>query len=295
MSAAEASALRDADRAKESEPELDSLIRLSPSRASDYKTCPQLFKYRVVDRLPEPADIYSTRGTLIHAVLEQLYLLDPAERTLERARQLTALIWAELKADPEYASLELDPEVEAPWLEQVDGLLVNYFRVEDPTAVSPYELEWWVEHQTRAALLRGIIDRVEIMPDGEWVLSDYKTGRSPSETYALGSFFGLKFYALVCWKAFGKMPKLLRLLHLKEPEVITLVPTVQMLQGLERQLEALAKAIQRAHEKDDWRPRTSRMCNFCPHQAICPGYSEAAGHAPAAAAPVLVPLTGSPG
>jgi putative RecB family exonuclease len=53
------------------------LVPLSPSRASDYKTCPQLFKFRAIDRLPEPADIYSTKGTLVHAVLERLYLLDP--------------------------------------------------------------------------------------------------------------------------------------------------------------------------------------------------------------------------
>lgn len=293
MSAAEAASLRDADRLKESQSgvSIESLIRLSPSRASDYKTCPQLFKYRAVDRLPEPADIYSTRGTLIHAVLEQLYMLDPADRTIARARELMGEVWGNLKADPEYAALDLDPEVEAAWLEQADVLLVNYFRVEDPTTVSPHELEWWVEHQSQLTLLRGIIDRVEIMADGEWVLSDYKTGRSPSETYALGSFFGLKFYALVCWRAFGKMPKLLRLLHLKEPEIITLVPTAQMLRGLEKQLEALAHAIQRAHEKDDFRPRMSHMCNYCPHKPICPAYSDE--RAPAAGpATVLLPLAG---
>jgi len=292
MSAADAAALRDADRLRESEsPPEQALVRLSPSRASDYKTCPQLFKYRAIDRLPEPADIYSTRGTLIHAVLEQLYLLDQADRTIERARALAVAVWANLKADPEYASLELDPEVEAAWLEQADALLVNYFRVEDPTKVAPHELEWWVEHQTELTLLRGIIDRVEVTPDGEWVLSDYKTGRSPSETYALGSFFGLKFYALVCWRAFGKMPKLLRLLHLKEPEIITLVPTPQMLRGLEKQLDALAQAIQRAHLKDDWRPRMSHICNYCPHKPICPAYAaerEASAETPSPA--VLLPL-----
>lgn len=275
MSPTSAAALRNADRLKESQAgnSTDSLVRLSPSRASDYKTCPQLFKYRAIDRLPEPADIYSTRGTMIHAVLEQLYLLGKQERTIERARALMVEVWANLKADPEYSSLELDPLEEATWLEQADGLLVNFFRVEDPTTVSPHELEWWVEHQTDLTLLRGIIDRVEVMADGEWVLSDYKTGRSPSETYALGSFFGLKFYALVCWRAFGKMPKLLRLMHLKEPEIITLVPTAQMLKGLERQLDALAHAIVRAREKDDWRPRMSHMCNYCPHKAICPAYA----------------------
>jgi putative RecB family exonuclease len=275
VSPTDAATLRDADRLKESQTgdPLESLVRLSPSRASDYKTCPQLFKYRAIDRLPEPADIYSTRGTLVHAVLEQLYLLEPAERTIARARALMLEVWANLKADPEYSALELDPEEEAAWLAQGDSLLVNYFRMEDPTKVAPHELEWWVEHQTELTLLRGIIDRVEVMPDGEWVLSDYKTGRSPSETYALGSFFGLKFYALVCWKTFGKMPKLLRLLQLKEPEIITLVPTVQMLNGLQKQLDALAQAILRAHEKDDWRPRMSHMCNYCPHKPICPAYA----------------------
>jgi len=293
MSAADAAALRDADRLRESESPPETLVRLSPSRASDYKTCPQLFKYRAIDRLPEPADIYSTRGTLVHAVLEQLYLLDQADRTIERARALAVAVWANLKADPEYASLELDREVEAAWLEQADALLVNYFRVEDPTKVAPHELEWWVEHQTELTLLRGIIDRVEVTPDGEWVLSDYKTGRSPSETYALGSFFGLKFYALVCWRAFGKMPKLLRLLHLKEPEIITLVPTAQMLRGLEKQLDALAQAIQRAHLKDDWRPRTSHLCNYCPHKPICPAYAAEREAATQTASPaVLLPLAG---
>jgi putative RecB family exonuclease len=227
-------------------------------------------------------------------VLEQLYLLDPAERTIERARSLTLEVWANLKADPEYSTLELDPGEEAAWLAQADGLLVNFFRVEDPTTISPHELEWWVEHQTELTLLRGIIDRVEVMPDGEWVLSDYKTGRSPAETYALGSFFGLKFYALVCWRTFGKMPKLLRLMHLKEPEIITLVPTAQMLKGLERQLDALGQAIARARERDDWRPRTSHMCNYCPHKPICPAYegerAAAAVSVERAPGPVLVPL-----
>lgn len=292
MIESKAEASRDLDRQKESQAgsPIDSLVRLSPSRASDYKTCPQLFKYRAVDRLPEPADIYSTKGTLIHAVLEQLYLLDPADRTIARARALMAEVWENLKADPEYSDLQLDPQEESAWLEQGDSLLVNYFRMENPPAVTPHELEWWVEHQTDITLMRGIIDRVEVMPDGEWVLSDYKTGRSPSETYALGSFFGLKFYALVCWRTFGKMPKLLRLLHLKEPEIITLVPTQQMLQGLEKQMDALAQAIQRAHLKNDWRPRISHMCNFCPHKAICPAYA-VQGDGPQ---PTLLPVTAAP-
>jgi putative RecB family exonuclease len=275
MSELSAAVLRQRDRQLETEGLAASYlpIRLSPSRASDYKTCPQLFKFRAVDRLPEPADIYSTKGTLIHAVLEQLYVLEPAQRTIASAHSFMLQVWENLKADEEYSAVKLDPEEEAEWLDHGLGLLVNYFKMEDPTRVSPHEMEWWVEHETQRTLLRGIIDRVEVMPDGEWVLSDYKTGRSPSETYALGSFFGLKFYALVCWRAYGKMPKQLRLIQLKKPEVITLVPTPQMLLAMERQLDALAQAILRAHEKNDWRPHVSSLCAWCPHKAICPAFA----------------------
>jgi putative RecB family exonuclease len=249
------------------------LVPLSPSRACDYKTCPQLFKFRAIDRLPEPADIYSTKGTLVHAVLERLYLLDPPQRTLEWASSTILEVWEDLKCSEEYASLQLDPEEEATWLGEGLNLLANYFRMEDPTRVMPHEMEWWVEHETERTLLRGIIDRVEILPDGEWVLSDYKTGRAPSESYALGSFFGLKFYALICWRTFGKLPKQLRLIHLKEPQVITLIPTPQMLEAMERQLDAIAQAILRAQDRNDWRPRPSSLCSWCPHRGICPAFA----------------------
>ena len=46
------------------------LKTLSPSRAGDFKTCPQLFKFRAVDRLPEPTSIYQARGTTAHLALK---------------------------------------------------------------------------------------------------------------------------------------------------------------------------------------------------------------------------------
>lgn len=249
------------------------LTPLSPSRASDFKSCPQLFKFRVIDRLPEPLDPASARGTLVHAVLERLYRLPGPERTPAVAKDLLRAAWCELQESPEYVDLAFTPEQGAEWLSGAERLLANYFLVEDPRAVEVHEVEWWVEHPTERSLLRGIIDRVQVLPGGEWTLVDYKTGASPSETYAFGSFFGLRFYALVCWRAFGKLPTELRLIHLREPVVLSLVPTEQMLLGLEKQLEALGAAIRRAHDFDDWRPRRGALCGWCPHKALCPAWA----------------------
>jgi len=255
------------------DPVEEALVPLSPSRVSDFKNCPQLFKFRVVDHLPEPADILSTRGTLIHAALERLLHLEPAKRNLDSARRLMREAWVELKDLDEFKDLDLDEQVEAEWLLESELLLVNYFSLEVPAEVTPHETEWWVEHTSDLMHLRGIIDRAEVTGAGDWILTDYKTGRSPSDTYALGSFFGLKFYALVLWRTLGKMPARLRLFHLQAPEVLTLVPTEQMLEGLERQLDAIARAILRAYEKDDWRPRPGPLCAWCPHKPICPAFA----------------------
>jgi putative RecB family exonuclease len=247
---------------------------LSPSRVSDFKACPQLFKFRVVDRIPEPQDPASARGTLVHSVLERLYRLPGPERTPSCARLLLGEAWEELQASTEFPELAASLGEEAEWLAGAERLVANYFLVEDPRRVDVHEVEWWVEHETERTLLRGIIDRVQILPGGEWTLVDYKTGASPSESYALGSFFGLRFYALVCWRTFGKLPTELRLVHLREPVVLSLVPTVRMLEGLERQLDALGSAIRRAHERDDWRPRPGVLCSWCPHKALCPAWAQ---------------------
>src|SRR5262249_58875376 len=61
---------------------------LSPSRAGDFLTCPLLYRFRVIDRLPEPPSQAAVRGTLVHAVLERLFDRSAADRTPEAARPL---------------------------------------------------------------------------------------------------------------------------------------------------------------------------------------------------------------
>src|SRR5260221_5650066 len=53
-------------------------LSLSPSRAGDFLTCPLLYRFRVIDRLPEPPSSAAARGTLVHAVLERLFDQPPA-------------------------------------------------------------------------------------------------------------------------------------------------------------------------------------------------------------------------
>ena len=67
---------------------VDVLGALSPSRASDFMTCPLLYRYRTIDRLPEEPSADALRGTLVHKVLEDLFDLPADSRTPDRARDL---------------------------------------------------------------------------------------------------------------------------------------------------------------------------------------------------------------
>ena len=251
------------------------LLKLSPSSARDFKSCPQLFKYRSVDRLQEPTSTAAARGSLVHAVLERLFSEPAPNRTPERAETLLDALWREVKDEPEIRPDAAAPGHEHEWLAHAKRLLLNLFRLEDPRSLSASRLEWWVEYDLPDIQLRGVIDRLEERNDGSWILTDYKTGRVPGTERELAAFFGLRFYALVCWRAFGVVPKEIRLVYLGDPSVLTLTPNEAMLTGFERQMQALGKAIRRAHERDDWRPNPSPLCISCSFHDRCPAWAEA--------------------
>jgi putative RecB family exonuclease len=176
--------------AEDAEPRAPS--SLSPSRASDFLTCPLLYRFRVIDRLPERPSPAATRGTVVHAVLERLFDLPAAERTPAAAHDMVVPQWERLlEEEPELAELFLPveqdetppgdaPGAELPdaatpdgstpdestpddptpspearrdaWLQSARDLLDSYFELEDPSRLEPAERELFVEHDLESGL-----------------------------------------------------------------------------------------------------------------------------------------------
>ena len=102
---------------------------------------------------------------------------------------------------------------------------------------------------------------------------DYKTGRAPREAFEASALFQMKFYALVIWRLRGQVPKLLQLMYLgrrRDPALLARRgrPARHRAQGQ----RALWQAIERAREAGDWRPRPSKLCDWCNHKALCPEF-----------------------
>ncbi len=263
---------------------------LSPSRASDFTSCPLLYRFRTIDQLPEPPSEAAARGTVVHKVLEDLFDLPAPERTPRQARSMVEQAWEDVRSlDPALATLFTSEAegTEEGWLESCRQVLRRYFDLEDPRRLEPAEREHYVEALLDSKLLlRGFIDRVDVAADGRIRVVDYKSGRVPSEAYEAKALFQLKFYALVIWRTRGVVPAMLQLIYLGSGDILRYVPDEADLLATERKAEAIWRAIRTAQETGEWQPNPGRLCGWCAHKSLCPAFGGTPPPLPATSGPV---------
>lgn len=245
---------------------------LSPSKVAAFTQCALKFRYTAIDKLPEPPSEAATKGTLVHTALERLFTLDPHERTREAARVCLdqAIEW--IRPDDEFTGLELDAATEDAFFADAAVLVDNYLAMEDPTTIRPIGIEIMLEVARNGYALRGIIDRLELGPDDELIVTDYKTGRAPPERFAQRRMDGVKLYASMCTDLLGRRPDKVQLLFLRDRTVIEAAPSTQELNGMNRRVDAIWHAVERSCATDDFRPKPSKLCDWCSFKPHCPAF-----------------------
>ncbi|KAB3523516.1 DUF2800 domain-containing protein [Corynebacterium sp. zg254] len=250
-------------------------LALSPSRASDYKQCPLLYRFRAIDKLPEPSTLAQVKGTLVHAVLENLHQLQRDERTYPVAVKMLKPEWAKM-TDKEPELMELVPDTEEDtlaFLVECRELVKGYFRMENPQGFDAHECEKYVDFTLPNGVpVRGFIDRVDVAESGAVRVVDYKTGKKPIPRFAESALFQMKFYALVWWRMMGEIPAQLRLMYLKVADDMILTPTPAELNYFERDLGTLWDQISADVRSGNFQPKTSKLCGWCSFQELCPAF-----------------------
>ncbi|HWG74213.1 MAG TPA: PD-(D/E)XK nuclease family protein [Acidimicrobiales bacterium] len=261
---------------------------LSPSKVSSFKDCALAFRLSAIDRLPEAASPHAAKGTLVHRALQLLFWEeDRGDRTVQAALTKLQRAADEVLADPEYRDLGLAGDEREAFVADAETLVRNYFELEDPNSVRAIGTELRLSASLGTMTLRGIIDRLELDGDGELVVTDYKTGRAPSENYEQARLGGVHFYAFLCEHVLGRRPARIQLLHLREPLRISSVPSDASIRGLKVQARAIWAAVERACEREDFRPKPGRLCEWCSFRAYCPAAGGDMALLPSEQSPVL--------
>ena len=265
------------------------MLQLSPSRISDYQQCPALYKYRAIDKLVERPGLDALRGSLVHLILEKIFNNPPTDRDFTKAVSLTKECWQELvQIEPELVCA-LDENIDFPLtetveitqerldvlFEEVKTLISNYYSLEDPSKILPKSTEELIEFDLTDDLkIKGYVDRIDESPQGWLRINDYKTGKSPKENFSSKAMFQLKFYALVIFKTSKQIPKLLRLIYLKDSQILTYEPNEKELELTLKKVEAVASQIQLSKETNNWPTNVTKLCDYCYFKSICPAFTK---------------------
>tara|TARA_Y100000741_G_scaffold267651_1_gene207975 strand:- start:2804 stop:3706 length:903 start_codon:yes stop_codon:yes gene_type:complete len=153
---------------------------LSPSSASTFSQCPQRWKFRYIDRLPDPPGRSALLGTFAHAVLEHLFQEQPESRTKEKAKSIASALWPETDSDPDFIALGLDDQEKTAFKRDCMSAFNGVWEIDKykPETVDVESTELNVQVQLGDVPFRGIIDLVH-REDGNLIISDFKSGKAP--------------------------------------------------------------------------------------------------------------------
>ncbi len=246
---------------------------LTPTKVTTFRECAFAFRLAVIDKVPQPSNIWTVRGSIAHRVLDRLYFdVAKGKRSESIAREIFETVYQIYLAQEPYSLLiqSMTEEGLSSYKESIWKMIVADFYMEDPNEVQVIGTEIMLETEIDGVKLRGIIDRLDLNSDGSLTVVDYKTGRIPSAIKEQEKLMGVHFYAYLCESVLGSRPRSVQLLYLKEKTTIESYPTERSTRALRVKAGAIWKAVVYACENDNFRPRPSHLCGYCHYSFMCP-------------------------
>ena len=243
---------------------------LSPSRLSDFQTCPRRYQYASIERIPQPASYATAKGRFAHFVFEELFKLAPSDR-----RSKGAFVHRPGRREPSslrrFASdIEMDDAMLARLVAETESILTTYFLMEDPTSITSEGVELRLGATMNGAPLFGILDRLDRDADGTLAIVDYKTGGVPNRNYDSQTFANAELYAALCEAALGEKPKKIRLMYVAKGETIERPVTDVMVKARSNSASNAWGRINQYYKDGDF-PATPSVeaCRFCSYKDLC--------------------------
>ena len=161
-------------------------MEISFTRYRIYRECPWKYKLLFVDGRKIAMTPKSSFGLSLHRALETW--LRGGERSLESLHEALRERWLTAGYP--------DEETEARWYAKAQRALVRFCGEEESRRARTIAVEKEFVWTSGAHQVRGMIDRIDQSPDGEYEIIDYKTGPAAPTPEEVAKDAQLRFYAL---------------------------------------------------------------------------------------------------
>jgi superfamily I DNA/RNA helicase/RecB family exonuclease len=238
----------------------DGRLSLSASDLSLYLTCPLKYKFARVFGIPQEPTINQRFGILIHNVLERFHK-EPPEGDEDGLRQLTGLFETGWRRTG-FGST--DDELQ--FRDRAREALRLYWERERVAEGEPVWLERKFDFKVGEHHVRGRVDRVDRLPDGDYELIDYKTGerRTAAE---LESDLQLALYRLAAREAWEVEASTGSYYYVLDADKVAAPTKPDDAERVERTVLQVGEGIL----GQDFEPRPSpEVCSWCDYRLICP-------------------------
>ena len=238
----------------------DGMLSLSASDLTLYLTCPLKYKFARVFGIPQEPTINQRFGILFHNVLERFHKEPPANESegLSRLNRLFAEGWRRTGFGTS------DDELQ--FRDRAREALRLYWERERLSEGEPVWLEKKFDFKVGDHHVRGRVDRVDRLPDGEYELIDYKTGERKSAE-ELDSDLQLALYRLAAREAWGIEAATGSYYYVLDGEKVPAPTRPDDAERVERTVLQVGEGVL----SQDFEPRPSpQVCGWCDYRLICP-------------------------
>jgi DNA helicase-2/ATP-dependent DNA helicase PcrA len=234
-------------------------VVLSASDIDTYRTCPLKYKFARVFRIPQEPTIHQRFGILVHQVLERFHALDESTGTLAELLGLLDAGWRRGGFG--------DSEQERQLRGKAATALTTYHARFQSEESKPMWFERAFTFKLGPHLLRGRVDRVDLLPGGEYELIDYKTGR-PKSTAQLAEDVQLSLYAVGAREAWSLDASHQAYYYVLDDEKVTVESD-----GGDRSewIREVATEVAEGILSQGFEPTPSfAACSVCDYRLVCP-------------------------
>jgi putative RecB family exonuclease len=242
-------------------------MRISYSSLEAYKNCPLKYKFKHIDRVPEPKSKEAQFGTLIHSVLNYVHTPTLVPPTLDQAINYFVKGWKPEVYEDEF-------EERAAFTQGIQ-MIQKYYEQNDIVSVNIVDLEsrFAIEIGNDISgkhVVSGVIDRIDKTKDGYEII-DYKTARKMPSQDKVDNDIQLSIYLRAFLERYPKEKERLEnitvsLYYVKHGVKLSSKRTLADLEKLEARFLDVIRAIENA----EFEPILSPLCDWCGYKKICP-------------------------